>query len=175
MLKGIGVGAGLLVVAVVSGIVTAAIDGRGRLPSRADSLTQLASGKPFPATCKTSDLGDTRPELDWIRTSFADDSCPAPRTPLPVDGFTASREQIVAAMAATKRYAAASDAFQRCISDFLAARNAQSDKDGKPADAVLAILENQRIAASERSKKRVVYEVKAAIDNFNEYGSECPD
>ena len=175
MLKEIGVGAGFLVVAVVSGIVTAPIDARGRLPDRTESLTLLASGKPFPATCKTADLGDTHPEADWIRTSFADDNCPAPATPRPVDGFNASREQILAAMAATKRYAAASDVFERCVSDFLAARNARSDKDRKPADAVLAILENQRIAASERSKKRVVYEAEAAINNFNEYGSECPD
>jgi hypothetical protein len=175
MLKGIGVAAGLLVVAVVSGIVTAAIDGRGRLPTNSESLTQLTSGKPFSVTCKSSDLGDTRPDLDWIRTSFADDNCPAPSAPRPVDGFSASREQIVAAMAATKRYAAASDVFERCVSDFVATHNARRHDDGKAPDAVLAILENQRIAASERSKKRVVYEVEAAINNFNEYGSECPD
>jgi len=175
MLKQVGVGAGLLAVAVVSGIVTAAIDVRSHLPGRAELLRQVASGKPFPATCKTSDIEDTHPELDWIRASFADDRCPAPPAPQAVDGFTASREQIVAAMAAMKRYTAASDVFERCVSDFLAARNARSDKAGTAADSVLGILENQRIAASERSKKRVLHQVRAAIDNFNEYGSECPD
>jgi len=95
--------------------------------------------------------------------------------PAPLDGSTASREQIVAAMAAMKRYAAASDAFQRCVSDFLLARNAQNDRDGKAVDEVLVILENQRIAASERSMRRNAEQVEFEINSFNQYGSDCPD
>ena len=95
--------------------------------------------------------------------------------PAPVDGYTASREQILTAMAAMKRYAAASDVFQRCVSDFLLARKAQTDTDGTPVDEVLLILENQRIAASERSKRRNAEQVEFAINSFNEYGSDCPD
>jgi len=95
--------------------------------------------------------------------------------PAPVDGYTASREQILTAMAAMKRYAAASDVFQRCVSDFLLARKVRADRDGKPVDEVLVLLENQRIVAAERSKRRNAEQVKFAINSFNEYGSDCPD
>jgi hypothetical protein len=95
--------------------------------------------------------------------------------PAPVNGYSASRGQILTAMAAMKRYAAASDVFQRCVSDFLLARKAQTSTDGKPVDEVLVILENQRIAASERSKRRNAEQVTFAINSFNEYGSDCPD
>jgi hypothetical protein len=40
---------------------------------------------------------------------------------------------------------------------------------------VLVILEKQRIAASERSKRRNAEQVRFAINSFNEYGSDCPD
>lgn len=175
MLKEIGTGAAFLVVTVVSGFLTTTIDARTRLPAETASSTELANRTPFGAICRTSGIGDARRDPAWVRTSFAHDSCSAPPVPAPVDGYTASREQILTAMAAMKRYAAASDVFQRCVSDFLLARQAQTDTDGKPADEVLVILENQRIAASERSKRRNAEQVKFAINSFNEYGSDCPD
>jgi hypothetical protein len=175
MLKAIGTGAAFLGLTVVSGFLTTMIDAHARLPAKTASPTQLASRTPFGAICRASEIGDARPDPAWVRTSFANDSCSAPPMPAPVDGYTASREQILAAMAARKRYAAASDVFQRCVSDFLFARKAQSDRDGKPVDEALVILENQRIAASERSKRRNAKQVTYAIHSFNEYGSDCPD
>jgi hypothetical protein len=175
MLKAIATGAAFLALTVVSGLLTTMIDARARLPTKTASPTQLASRTPFGAICRTSEIGDARPDPAWVQTSFANDSCSAPPMPAPVDGYTASRDQIVAAMAAMKRYAAASDGFQRCVSDFLSASKAQSDRDGKPVDEALVILEHQRIAASERSKRRNAEQVKFAINSFNEYGSDCPD
>jgi hypothetical protein len=175
MLKEIGTGAAFLVVTVVSGFLTTTIDARARLPPKTAFAIQLASRTPFGAICKTSGIGDARPDPAWVQSSFAQDSCSAPPMPAPVDGRTASREQILAAMGAMKRYAAASDLFQRCVSDFLLAHEAQTDTDGKPVDEVLVILENQRIAASERSRRRNAEQVTFAIDSFNEYGSDCPD
>jgi hypothetical protein len=175
MLKIIGTGAAFLVLTVASGFITTTIDARARLPDNTASPTQLASRTPFAAICSTSEVGDARPDPAWVQTSFAQDSCSAPPIPAPVDGYSASREQIVAAMAAMKRYAAASDIFQKCVSDFLLARKARTDRDGTAVDEVLVILENQRIAASERSKRRSAEQVKFAINSFNEYGSDCPD
>src|SRR5580700_2165202 len=111
MLKAIGTGAALLALTVVSGLLTTRIDARARLPAEPASPTQLASRTPFGAICRTSGVGDARPDPAWMQTSFAHDSCSAPAMPAPVDGETASREQIVAAMAAMKRYAAAADVF----------------------------------------------------------------
>jgi len=175
MLKAIGTGAAFLALTVVSGFITTSIDARSSLPDKTASPTQLASRTPFGAICSTTAIGDARPDPAWVQTSFAHDSCSAPPVPAPVDGYTASREQILAAMAAMKRYVAASEAFQRCVSDFLLARKAQTDRDGTPVDEVLVILENQRILASERSKRRSAEQVKFAINSFNEYGSDCPD
>jgi hypothetical protein len=175
MLKAIGTGAAFLALTVVSGLLTTTIDARTRLPDKTRSPTQLASRNPFGAICRTSQIGDARPDLGWVQTSFAHDSCSAPPVPAPVDGYTASREQILDAMAAMKRYAAASDVFQRCVSDFLLARKAQADREGKPLDEVLVLLEKQRLVAGERSKRRNAEQVKFAINSFNEYGSDCPD
>jgi hypothetical protein len=175
MLKQIGTGAAFVALTVASGLVTTAIGAHARRPAETASPTQLASGTPFGAICRTSESGDARPDAAWVQTSFAHDSCSAPPMPAPVDGYTASREQIVAAMAATKRYATASDDFQRCVSEFLLARKAQNEREEKPVDEMLVILENQRIVASERSKRRNAEQVRFAIHSFNEYGSDCPD
>ena len=40
-------------------------------------------------------------------------------------------------------------------------------------DTPLLIIENHRIAASQRNKQLVVARVNATINNFNEYGSGC--
>jgi hypothetical protein len=175
MLKEIGTVAVLVAAVATSGAVLAAKDAPARLPAKNAALTQLAGGKPFAGICKASDVVDTRPDPAWVGASFAHDNCTAPAMPAPVDGLTASREQIVAGMVAVKRYAAASDVFQRCISDFLVARKTQTDETKKPMDAVLTILENHRIAASERDKKKFSDLVKVAINNFNAFGSGCDD
>jgi hypothetical protein len=175
MLKEIGTGTAFIALTVVSGFITTTIDARARQPADTASPTELASRTPFAAICRASEIGDISPDAAWHQASFAYDNCSAPAMPAPADGSTASREQIVAAMAAMKRYAAAADAFQRCVSDFLVARNSQTERDGKPTDEVLVILENQRIIASERSQRRNAEQVKFAINSFNEYGSDCPD
>ena len=75
-------------------------------------------------------------------------------------------------MTAMKKYIAASDAFQRCVHDFVAARRAQAGN--KPLAMPVVIIENHRVIASENNKKKVAAQVRAAIVAFNEYGSDCP-
>ena len=87
-----------------------------------------APGKTFAPTCRDTQLTDSRPDPAWVGQSFARDSCTAPQMPAPIDGLTASRNEIVAGMAATNRYAAASDAYQRCIRDFVAVRQSHQDQ-----------------------------------------------
>lgn len=117
--------------------------------------------------CKADEIVDPRPAPKWVGASFAGDNCQAPPLPAALDGSTASREQVVAAMAAAKRYAVLADAYQRCISDFVAGRARH--------DAPLAIIENHRILVSQENKKLAARRVEVAINAFNEYGSNCPD
>ncbi len=172
MLKEIGTGAVLLAAVAASGAVLAAKDAPAPRTGTVASVARLAAGKPFAPICKSGEVIDSRPDPAWVGASFARDSCQAPAAPAPINGTTASRKQIVAGMAAVKRYAALSDGFQRCVSDFVAARKAQSASN--PLDANLVIIENHRVIASERSKKTVAEQVKVAINSFNEYGSDCP-
>ena len=143
-------------------------------PAGKSSLSRLAAGQSFAPVCKAGEIADSRPDPAWVGASFAGDNCRAPAMPAPVNGATASRETIVASMAAMKKYAAASDEFQRCIGDFVAARRAQSAKNRKPLDMPLVIIENHRVIASENNKKKVAAQVRQAIVAFNEYGSGCP-
>jgi len=94
--------------------------------------------------------------------------------PAPINGLTASREQIVAGMAVTRRYAALSDAYQRCIRDFVIARQSRADAD-RPVAMALVTIENHRILVSETNKKKARDRMNASIMAFNEYGSGCPE
>src|SRR5208337_5365096 len=67
MLKEIGTGAVFIVLTVVSGFLTTAIDARARLPAKTASPTQLASRTPFGAICRTSEIGDARPDPAWVQ------------------------------------------------------------------------------------------------------------
>ncbi len=143
------------------------------LPERSTALAPPvipAGDKPFARICKSDEVIDARPTPAWVRASFASDNCRAPNMPAAVDGFTASREQIVAGMAAAERYAAAADLFERCVQNFVADR--KTDK--RAANMSVEIIQNHRILASQRNKQIVSARMDAAVSNFNEYGSGCP-
>jgi hypothetical protein len=93
--------------------------------------------------------------------------------PAPVDGVSASREQVVASMAAGESYAAAAGEFERCVQDFVGARKAEAVKSGQSINAPLVIIENHRIAASQRNTQLVAARVRSTVVSFNEYGSDC--
>lgn len=136
--------------------------------------TQVATGKPFAPVCKAGEVVDSRPDPAWVGASFAHDNCWAPRMPVPPDGATATRAQIVAAMAAEKRYLVQSDLYQKCIADFVALRRAQADKASRPVEGPLTMIESHRILVAQENKKKAAAQIRIAINAFNEYGSECP-
>ncbi len=171
MLKRIAIGAGLLAALAAPGVLLVA---KAAPQPVAKLSSPPAAGKSFAAICKSGEVVDSRPDPAWVGQSFARDNCTAPELPAPVNGLTASREQIVAGMAATKRYAALSDAYQRCIRDFVAARQSRADAD-KPVALALVTIENHRILVSENNKKKASDRMNASIMAFNEYGSGCPD
>lgn len=169
MRKWIGMGLGIAATVVAAGGLFAA----KALPERSAALAPPsvpAGDKPFARICKSDEVIDARPTPAWVRASFASDNCRAPVMPAAVDGFTASREQIVAGMAAAERYAAAADLFERCVQNFVADR--KTDK--RAANMSVEIIQNHRILTSQRNKQIVSARMDAAVSNFNEYGSGCP-
>jgi len=180
MLKWIGTGVVLAVAAAAAGTVVVAkaapsppVSGPGPVAAAKPALT--ADDKPLGRICRADEVVDARPSPAWVGASFEKDNCRAPGMPAPLDGFTASREQVVASMAAMERYAAASDAFERCIQDFVVARRAEAEKGGRSFATPLAIIENHRILVSQRNQKLASARLEATITNFNEYGSGCAD
>jgi hypothetical protein len=129
-------------------------------------------GKSFAPTCRGDQVLDSRPDPAWVGASFAGDRCQSVSPPIAIDGARASRPQIVAAMAATRRYEAASDGFARCVSDFVTARRAGS---AHPLTESQLVIENHRVLVAQRAMQRAQAQVNGAINAFNEYGSECPD
>ena len=172
MLKRIGTGTVFL--ALAAGALYVAKAAPERETTVASSRTVPAGDKPFAPICKSNGVIEGRPDPAWVRASFANDNCRAPRMPGSVNGFTASREQVVASMAASKNYAAESDAFERCIQAFVDDRKAEAARSGLPVSPPLVIIENHRIVASQRNKQLVAARVRATIVGFNEYGSDCP-
>jgi hypothetical protein len=143
-------------------------------PVPAPFPARIAATKPFAAICKAGDVVDSRPAPAWVGASFAGDNCRAPPMPVPLDGLRATRQQIVAGMAAAKRYAILSDAYQKCIADFVALRKAQADGGAKPVNTPFVVIETHRILVAQENKKKADSQIKLAINAFNEYGSECP-
>jgi len=131
------------------------------------------SDQRFAPVCRGDEILDSRPDPRWVGESFNNDRCRAPRLPPVLNGATATREQVVAAMEEVKRYAAQADAFQQCVSDFVAARKARTASGEKPLSPSEVIIENHRILVSQRSKETAAAQVRVAINSFNRYGSDC--
>ena len=141
--------------------------------SFASTASQSKSDQRFAPVCRGDEILDSRPDPRWVGESFNNDRCRAPRLPPVLNGATATREQVVAAMEEVKRYAVAADAFQRCVSDFVAARKARTVSGERPLSPSEVIIENHRILVSQRSKETAAAQVRVAINSFNRYGSDC--
>jgi hypothetical protein len=129
------------------------------------------AGETFAAICRADEVVDSRRDPAWLGQSYVGDNCQAPQMPGAIDGYKASQEQIVAGMAAVKRYAAAADSFQKCVSDFVAARKTGS---GRPLTPSQVIIQNYRVLVSQKSKETAEGQMRVAIVAFNKYGSDCP-
>lgn len=164
----------LAIAAAVLGSVAApaAFSGKSAPAAKPSLAAKKAPADSFAATCTTSETVDFRAEPQWVGQSYAKDGCVAPVLPATVDGFSASREQILASMAEQKKYAVAADKYQQCIYDFVAARRTAADKQKKTLDVALVTIENHRIAASEADKLKVAALTRETIRAYNEAGSE---
>jgi hypothetical protein len=171
--KKVGLGA-LLVAAIAAPEALHAVRAAPQ-PLPAAFSAAPAAAKPFAAVCKANEVADSRPDPAWVGASFAHDNCWAPAMPSSVNGAAASRAQIVAAMAAEKRYNALAAVYQKCVSDFVVARNAEANNNKKPVDEALNLIEDHRITTSDDNRKKVAALTRNAINDFNEFGSQCDD
>jgi len=169
MFKQVGTSMVLVAAAAAAGTIYAA----KATPEPAKPVTVSravpAGDKPFAPICKSDGVIEGKPDPAWVGQSFANDHCLAPSMPVAIDGAKASREQVVAGMAAGERYAAAAVAFERCVQKFVDDRKTG----GQAISTPLVIIENHRIAASRRNTQLVAARVRATIVSFNEYGSDC--
>lgn len=166
----IGLAAGVLAVAAAPEflpVVNAA-------PEPAPVISKTAP-KTFKPVCRGDEVLDSRPDPAWVSLSFNKDNCRAPLMPAALDGSVATREQVVSAMGAAKRYAAAANAFQKCVSDFVATKRTDAAKGGAALTPSQVIIENHRILVSQRAVQTAAAQVRVAINAFNSYGSDCPD
>jgi hypothetical protein len=173
MLKWIGTGVVLAVAVAAAG--TLVVAKAAPEPGLVAAAKPPSAGKPLGRICRSDEIVDSRPSPAWVGASFEKDNCRAPVMPARLDGSTASREAVVASMEAGKRFAAASDAFERCIQKFVEERKAEADDGGRPFATPLAIIENHRILVSQRNQQVVAAQVTNTINSFNAYGSGCED
>jgi len=173
MLKGIGMGVVLAVAVAAAG--TLVVAKAAPEPGPVAAAKSPPGDKPLGRICRSDEIVDSRPSPAWVGASFEKDNCRVPGMPARVDGFTASREAVVATMEAGKRFAAASDTFERCIQKFVEDRKAEADDGGRSFGTPLAIIENHRILISQRNQQLVAAQVTNTINNFNEYGSGCAE
>ena len=173
MLKQMGTGMVLVAAAAVAGTIYAAK--ATPQPAKPATLSRAVpvGDKPFAPICKSNGVIEGRPDPAWVGASFANDHCRAPRMPAPIDGAKASRDQVVASMAAGESYAAAAGEFERCVQAFVEARKTEASQSGQSINTPLVIIENHRVAASQRNTQLVAARVRATIVSFNEYGSDC--
>ena len=139
---------------------------RAPAPGRVALAAPPSAGKTFAPACRDGQVLDSRPDPAWVSRSFDRDNCREPAMPAVPDGTKASRAQVVAAMASAKAYGAAADAFQKCVTGFVAAL---------PLTPSQRIIENHRILLSQRSAERAQTQARAVIVAFNAYGSGCED
>jgi len=133
------------------------------------------SPKTFKPVCRGDEVLDSRPDPAWVSQSFNKDNCRAPLLPAALDGTRATRTQVVSAMGEAKRYAAMANEFQRCVSDFVAAKRSQAARGGTSLTPSQIIIENHRILVSQRAAQTAVAQVRVAINEFNSYGSDCAE
>ncbi len=98
--------------------------------------------------------------------ALAGEACVRPTAPAPVDGATATKDQLFAGQAAVKAFIADSDSFQTCIISSIEAMRAAA-KASKTKVAKVAIKDaDSQIAANQKDKVDVGSAFNGAIKAF---------
>ena len=98
--------------------------------------------------------------------SFA--ACTDPIAPAPVDGKTATKEQMVAASKDVKAFISASDEFQTCILAELTEKRKEAlkSKDKKPLDPAVEASYQGKVDTNQKLKEKVGAEFNASVGAY---------
>ncbi|HVZ69748.1 MAG TPA: hypothetical protein VG891_09815 [Rhizomicrobium sp.] len=94
------------------------------------------------------------------------DPCSEPIPPAPVDGATATKEQINQAREDTVNFIKASDDYQSCLFADLKAQKLQAAKDKKPFPPSIEDAVNQKVQDNQKEKEKVGGEYNAAAITY---------
>jgi hypothetical protein len=151
-------------------VLMAVVPAPGGAPAPSPVLPRAtAAAASFATICRDGELPERRPDSAWVAASFANDGCRLAPLPAAIDGAAVPRERIVSAMAEAKRYEAVAAAFQQCVSAFVAARARGS----APLTTPQRLIEQHRMLVGQKSRDAAAAQVRAAIEAFNMYGSDC--
>jgi len=98
--------------------------------------------------------------------ALAQEACPQPQEPAPIDGAQVSEDQMRAAAGAARSFIAQSDVYQACLANVVDAARTQAAADGKPLDPALESDAKARADANQKVKERVGAEINIAISVY---------
>ena len=87
--------------------------------------------------------------------ALAQSACTAPKVPAPVDGRTATIDQVLASKQATLAFMDASDTYQSCVLGELANAKAAAAQNKTELPATAADRANGEVAANQADKEKV--------------------
>jgi len=100
--------------------------------------------------------------------ALAQTVCVEPAPPAMVDGSTASREALVAAVAQVKNFRDKSDVYQQCIADDLDAKKAAAAKAGTPFDEQIHQVAMAKVAANQQLKDKLVADINTQVGLYKQ-------
>jgi hypothetical protein len=92
--------------------------------------------------------------------------CVRPEAPAPVDGATATMEQLVAAKTAVTDFIAKSDAYQTCVLDDVAAQKDAAKKAKTKFDPAISKAADAKVSENQADKERVGQAFNAAAKAY---------
>ncbi len=93
--------------------------------------------------------------------------CQEPIAPAAVDGTTATKDQIKAALVDVKTFIKQSDDYQECLYNDLKSQSDAAKKDKKDLDPSISAAVDAKVKANQALKERVGAEFNAAAQAYN--------
>ncbi len=92
--------------------------------------------------------------------------CVAPAPPEPINGATATQEEVLAAVREAKAFIAQSDLYQTCLQQEMKEEKARAEADNKPFDDMRARLVLNMTDENQKLKEKVGAEANGAVDAY---------
>ena len=97
---------------------------------------------------------------------LAQSSCVAPTAPEPINGATASQEEVLAAVREAKAFIAQSELYQNCLAQEVEDAKARAAAENRPFEQQIARLAGSMTGQSQKLKEKVGTEANGAVDAY---------